>query len=255
MKKLITITSVLATACLMTSAVKATNIAGIDVYNGTGTVNWSTVKASGASFAFVKATCGYDYSEQSDYGSNMTKGKAAGLQMGAYHFSHLYANTPAQEASYFWNYASPNIKSDGDSIMPMIDFEIFSGHDGTSTYTAWFNTWSADVKAKDSTALRPVIYASAGNGMCDLIQYNLPGGIALGGWIADYNLCGNTLYTGNPWCVDDCCNPYVTACGTGNWTYWQCSSTATFGGIHPCDLDAYPGTVAQLKTNQGVGGT
>jgi GH25 family lysozyme M1 (1,4-beta-N-acetylmuramidase) len=242
MKKLITITSVLATVGLMTSSTQANHLLGIDVSDYQGSINWSTCKASGVQWAYVKAVEGYDFSEQGNYGSNMTHGKSAGLKMGAYQFSHLYANTPSQEAGYFWSYASPDIKADGDSLEPMIDFERFSGHDGTSTYTAWFNDWNADIKGKSSIIKKCVIYASAGTGMCDLIQYNLSGGIALSGWIADYNLCGNTIYTGNPWCVDDCCNPYVTNCGTGGWTYWQCSSTAVIGGINGCDLDGYNGT-------------
>ena len=171
----------------------------------------------------------------------MSRGKAAGVYMGkAYHFSHSsYANTPSQEATYFWNYAVYGyITHDQKSLDPMIDFEVFSGHDGASSYTAWFNAWSSDVKGKTSNFMHPVIYCSACAGACDLIEYDKSGGITLSAWIADYD--GENLYTGNPWGSCDCCNAWVTGCGTGNWTYWQVSDTGRISGISGnVDLDAY----------------
>ena len=217
---------------------------GIDVsaYQG-GSINWSSVYSDGVRFAFARATTGYDYSEDSTYPNNMTRGKAAGVLMGAYHFSHLYANTPAQEATYFWNYAGSKIVKDGKSLDPMIDFEVFSGHDGASTYTAWFNDWSADVKAKTSNFMHPVLYASACGGMCDLTS-----ACTLSQWVANYN--GENLYTGSPWNECTSCD-YV---GSGNWTYWQVSDTGAITGISgDVDLDTYNSTLANLDPYQGVG--
>ena len=132
--------------------------------------------------------------------------------------------------------------------MPMIDFESFSGHVGTSTYTAWFNDWSADIIADGHAAhvtLRPVIYCSAGTGACDLNT-----SIALSAWIANYN--GQNLYTGTPWSCCKSCNAWAP--GTGNnWTYWQVSSTGAIAGISGnVDLDAYASTLTNLKAWQGV---
>jgi lysozyme len=256
MKKTIQTPAMVAAAIAMAfvpGRAQANNILGIDVsaYQG-GSINWTSVKGDGVVFAFSRATTGYDYSEDSTYPGNMSRGKAAGVYMGAYHFSHLYANTPSEEATYFWNYAGGYIKADNKSLDPMVDFEVFSGHDGTSTYTAWFNDWSADVKAKTSSFMHPVIYCSACAGACDLIEYNDAGGITLSAWIADYD--GENLYTGNPWGSCDCCNAWVTGCGTGNWTYWQVSDTGAISGISGhVDLDAYPLSAADLIAYQGVG--
>jgi lysozyme len=244
--KLSTWAAIVVAACVANSNVKAENILGIDVSSYQGSINWTDVHNAGVDFAFVKATEGYDYYEDPDYASNMANGKAAGVQMGAYEFSHCYANTPAQEATYFWNYAGGYIKADGKSIDPMIDFEVFDGHDSTSTYTAWFNDWATDVKAKTSSFMRPVIYCSAGTGACDLNT-----SIALSAFIADYN--GENLYTGGPWSCCTSCNAWDVD-GTGNWTYWQCSSTGSIPGISgDVDLDAYPDSLADLKAYQGVG--
>src|SRR5579884_4253147 len=249
MNKLLGYSAALLSVSLVTPSVMAQRPLGVDVssYQGSG-INWSSVYANGCRFAFAKCTEGYNYFIDPDYGGNMSRGKGAGVQMGAYHFAHPYANYPSQEAGYFWSHASGYIKADGKSLMPMIDFEEFSGHVGTSTYTQWFNDWSADIIADGHSAhvtLRPVIYCSAGTGACDLNT-----SIALGGWIANYN--GENLYTGNPWSCCDCCNAW-DPCTQNNWTYWQVSSTGRIGGISgDVDFDTYPDNLATLKSWQGV---
>jgi lysozyme len=247
MNKSSTCAAVLAAACVVTTSARATRPLGVDVsaYQG-GSINWSSVYSDGVRFAFSRATTGYDYSEDSTYPNNMTRGKAAGVLMGAYHFSHCYANTPASEATYFWNYAGSKIVKDGKSLDPMVDFEVFSGHDGASSYTAWFNDWSADVKAKTSNFMHPVLYASACGGMCDLTT-----ACTLSQWVANYN--GENLYTGGPWNECTSCN-YVDHGGSANWTYWQVSDTGSITGISGhVDLDTYNGTLANLDPYQGVG--
>jgi len=254
-QKLITGATALATACLASSSqVKANNILGIDVSAYQGNISqtgWDDVHSDlPAAFAFARATTGYEYSEDSTYPNNMARGKAAGILMGAYEFSHLYANTPAQEASYFWNYAGSQIKKDGKSLDPMIDFEVFDGAYGYGSskadYTAWFNQWSTDIKGKTSNFMHPVIYASICAGMCDLTT-----ACTLSQWAASYN--GENIRTGSPWNQCQSCN-YVDP-NTGNgWTYWQGSDALLITGISgDVDLDAYPLSAADLEAYQGVG--
>lgn len=249
-RQIVTSAAVLAAVCFVPSQVRATNIVGIDVSAYQGSISqtgWNDVHSDlPCAFAFARATTGYDYSEDSTFPNNVTRGKAAGILMGAYHFSHLYANTPSQEATYFWNYAGSYIKKDGKSLDPMIDFEVFSGHDGASSYTAWFNAWATDVKGKTSNFMHPVLYASAGNGMCDLTT-----ACTLSAWVANYN--GENIRTGNPWSCCTSCN-YVDPGTTANWTYWQGSDTLRITGISGnVDLDAYPLSAADLEAYQGVG--
>jgi len=250
MKKnnVIIMTSVLAAGCLASTQAHAGNLFGIDVSDYQGAINWTSVASSGVKFAYAKATEGYDFSEQSHFKTNMTSGKAAGIQMGAYHFAHSGLDTPAQEASYFWNFAGAYIKADGKSIDPAIDFDVFSGHDGTSTYTAWFNQWAADVKSKTTAYMHPVLIATSCGGMCDMTT-----NCTLSEWVVEYN--GQNLFTGHPWGDCDSCN-YVDPGTDLGWTFWQVSSTGRIGGISGnVDFDAYNGsTVAELKSNEGVGG-
>jgi GH25 family lysozyme M1 (1,4-beta-N-acetylmuramidase) len=223
----------------------ANNLFGIDVSHYQGSPNWSSVHSCGAQYAFAKATEG-NYYHDSSFNYNMSNGKAAGMQMGAYDFARPDLFSPATEANYFWAFAGGKIIADGHSLYPMVDFEVFNGHVGASSYTAWFNAWSADVKAKTSHFLRPVIYASAGNGMCDLST-----SCVLSAWVAHYN--GENLYTGNPW--DGCCSccNYVDPCTKNGWTYWQVSSTGSICGISGnTDFDAYPLSLSLLISYQGV---
>jgi lysozyme len=223
---------------------QANNLFGIDVSSYQGAPNWGSVHANGAQYAFAKATEG-NYYQDARFASNMSNGKAAGMQMGAYDFARPDLLCVSTEANYFWSFAGGKIIADGHSLYPVVDFEVFNGHACQSSYTAWMNQWSTDVKAKTSHFLHPVLYSSAGTGMCDMST-----ACTLSAWVANYN--GLNLYTGHPWTCCTGCN-YV-APGTGNnWTYWQVSSSGAIGGISGnVDFDAYPLSLSLLISYQGV---
>jgi GH25 family lysozyme M1 (1,4-beta-N-acetylmuramidase) len=141
---------------------------GIDVssYQGSG-ITWSSVKSSGRVFAWAKATEGTGYID-ADFTINENNGKAAGVYIGAYHYAHPELNTPAEEASYFWNEAGSYIAADGLTLMPMLDVEgsAFSGNVGASSLSDWINQWCTDVvqdAANNGVNIKPVIYISACN--------------------------------------------------------------------------------------------
>ena len=201
--------------------IHANNLFGIDVSNNNGSVNWSSVHANGAQFAFAKATEG-NYFQDSFFPGNMNNGKNAGLKMGAYHFARPDLNCVSTEANYYWNYAGGHILADGKTIFPAIDFEVFNGHSCQPSYTDWFNTWSSDVQAKTSHFMHPILYASACSGMCDVTS-----ACTLEAWVANYN--GENLYTGGPWNICTSCN-FKQPGGT-YWVWWQVTSTGSIGGV------------------------
>ena len=230
MKKLPTYAAVLATACMANHQARANSILGIDVSGNQGSINWTSVHGDGVVWAYAKATEG-NYYEDSDYVANMSNGKSAGVQMGAYHFARPGLDTPATEANYFWSFAGGHLKADGKSLSPAIDFEDFSGHVGTATYTAWFNNWAADVEAKTTNSMAPVIYTSC-TGACDLGS-----SITLGFWLPAPGLTSCT------------CDP------VGDVVVYLQEGTGSISGISgSVDLDAYNGTLAQLKVEEGIGG-
>src|SRR5581483_382824 len=167
---------------------------GLDVSSYEGQPNWSSVKSSGRSFAWAKATEGTYYID-GDYSYNQNNGKSAGVYMGSYHFARPDLNGPGTEAGYFWNVAGGYTKNDGKTIMPTLDYETFNGVVGASGYSDWANQW-CDIVVNDAAGggvkVRPVIYISACNG-CD-VNSSVSQWIS---WIANYN--GENAQTGNPW--------------------------------------------------------
>ena len=236
-------------AALVCQGARAENLFGIDLSSYETVTNWADAKKAGANFAFVEATEG-NYYENTSFAADMVNGKAAGLLMGAIHFARPDIDCVSTEANYFWAFAGGYIIADGKSLDPAVDFEVFNGSDCQPDYTAWFNTWAKDVMAKNSGIGHVVIYCSACSGACDLIQYNLSGGINLQAWIADFN--GENLYTGNPWSNCDCCNAWTSGCSTGNWTYWAVTTGTLPGVSGDCGFDAYNGTLADLEANEVV---
>src|ERR1044071_1812320 len=173
---------------------------GIDVSNYQGpSVNWTSVRNSGVTFACAKATECLTFNDGA-FTINATNAKAGGVYFGAYHFAHPL-NDPISEAAHFWNIAGQYIKGDGLTLMPMLDMEVFSGVSGASSYSDWANQWCNYIVTQAAAAgvtIRPVIYVSSCNA-CNFdgtISQWIP-------WLANYN--GLNPQTGNPWNVCSSC--------------------------------------------------
>lgn len=221
---------------------------GIDVYEGQGTITWSSVKSAGITFAWAKATEGTTYIDP-DFAANEVNGKAAGVYMGAYDFAQPQKISPETEAEYFWNVASNYVKNDGKTFMPMLDYETFPGTVvGATSYADWANQWCADVQAlaaSGGVSVTPVIYISACNTteLSSLDAWTLP-------WIANYN--GDSSSTGNPWEGADCTEDEIW--GSGVWDLWQFSDDASISGVSgACDEDVFNGSSSQLVSTFLVG--
>ncbi|HEX3624497.1 MAG TPA: glycoside hydrolase family 25 protein [Verrucomicrobiae bacterium] len=239
MKKTLEITAVLAVTLAVGVGQSQARLSGVDVYSGTGTINWSSVHSAGISFAFTKATQG-NYYHDANMAANMNNGKAAGVVMGVYDFADPASCSPGTEANYFWNYAQSYIKADGQTLMPVLDFEPEtlgeSTYVGASSWSDWVNQWCNDVKnlaAAKGLDIVPIIYISAGWTGTYLSSANG----WTGAWIADYN--GESSQTGSPWGGGSYYQPW----GSGVWDFWQYTSSGSVSGISgACDRDVLNGT-------------
>ena len=221
------------------SHMQAARSLGVDVssFQGSG-VNWTSVKASGITFAWAKATEGISITD-ADFTINASHGKSAGVYMGAYHFAHPASASPASEENHFWSVAGGYITADGKTLMPMLDMEVFTGVTGASSYSDWANQWCDDAVA-DATAnnvhIKPAIYTSA----CSACNFNS----SVSQWssdIADYN--GQSAQTGTPWSTCGSCAVW----GSGVWTFWQYTDSGAVSGISGgVDSDVFNGTTATL---------
>ena len=100
----------------------AMTVEGVDVYAGTGTIDWTKVKAAGRDFAFIKATQG-DYNKQSKFAANWANSLAAGVMRSPYHFFDATIDGVAQANCFL---ARGHRRAGGlqpGDLPPMLDIE------------------------------------------------------------------------------------------------------------------------------------
>ncbi len=151
------------------------NVFGVDVYEGTGTVDWGAVKSSQATFGICKAT---EYHKDSRFDRNWQDIKSAGLDgRGAYHFLLTNRDVGGQ-AKMFVDTVGP--LGPGD-FGPIVDYEPDPDNGGAIPSAAQMAAY-VDHLLQAYPDRRPIIYGNAGDlaglgsqfvGSCDL-------------WIAHY---------------------------------------------------------------------
>jgi GH25 family lysozyme M1 (1,4-beta-N-acetylmuramidase) len=228
---------------------------GTDVYSGTGSINWTTVKNDGVSFAWAKAaegtgSDGYE-GEDSYFTINEANAKAAGVYIGAYYFCHPEVDTGTSgadtEAAFFWSVAKPYVTGGGAYLMPMLDVEIDTGTQ--TSQSAWVNEWCQDIvndAAAQGITVKPVVYASTSYASeyfnSTVTQWN--------SWLAAYPGCtkvGNVNECGST-CPETCTPGSSTPWST--WSLWQYGDTNWSGG----DSDVFNGTMQQFLQTYLIGG-
>jgi len=204
---------------------------GIDVSDYQGTIDWSSVAASGYKFAFVKATEGEGWTgdseaKQQNFESNIAGASSAGMLAGAYHFARPdLGNNATDEARWFVNVAGGYIKP--GYLRPVLDIEKSAG-ESEADLSKWINEWIDTVKRE--TGVEPMIYTSASfaadNGLdASLAKYNL--------WVAH-------------WTYDTARSP-ATGFWDG-WDFWQYSNKGEVPGINgDVDLDLFIGSREELS--------
>src|SRR5258708_342749 len=96
-------------------------VEGVDVFAGTGTVDWTKVAQSGRAFAFVKATQG-NYNKQSTFAADWSGTKAAGVLRSAYHFFDPTIDGAAQASWFLAELGAAGGMQRGD-LPAMLDIE------------------------------------------------------------------------------------------------------------------------------------
>ena len=212
---------------------------GVDVsdYQGSA-INWASVKASGVSFAWAKATEGAS-STASTFTVNEANAQAAGVLIGAYDYARPdldLGNAGADaEAARFWSVAQNYIKGGGTYLVPMLDIEQAPGSSyTTASLSAWVNEWCQDIvnyAAAANLTVRPGVctYSSYASTWLDstVTQWPL--------WMVSPN--GQSPQTGAP----SGTSPWAT------WDFWLYSNTNSVPGISgSCDVDVFNGTSTAL---------
>lgn len=185
---------------------------GVDVYNGTGAINWSLVSAAGKEFSWVKATEGFTF-DDAGFNTNMVNGQAAGVTMGAYHFARPDNNTALDEVSHFLDVAGDYI---GPCFLPpALDLEnpnavvVLQDLFTSTELTAWVNTWLVEVHAQ--TGVAPVVYTNS-----NYANYLL-------------NTIDTDLY--KLWIADPDQDPTSPPTNLGIWNDWVVKQYDWFGSV------------------------
>ncbi|MBN3947676.1 MAG: peptidoglycan-binding protein [Nostoc sp. NMS7] len=130
---------------------------GIDVADQDGRVDWTAVKNSGKTFAFVKATEGVSIKD-SAFAHHWPTMKAAGIIRGAYHFFHPHTSDPVQQAKEFLKTLG---KLEPGDLPPVLDVEVNDKVNSQSVINA-AKLWLAEVEKallqQTQKPIKPIIY-------------------------------------------------------------------------------------------------
>lgn len=198
---------------------------GMDVSSHQGAVNWSTAKANGARFAYVKATEGTTY-RNPQFAQQYNGSFNVGMIRGAYHFALPDRSSGATQGNFFVDHGG-GWSDDGKTLPPAIDLEY--NPYGASCYgkshsamIAWIRDIATTVRAR--TGRDPVFYTSTS-------------------W---WTLCtGNSAgFSNNPLWIPR----YGSSVGTlpASWSFqtiWQFNDS----GIFPGDQNRFNGAFDRLQ--------
>ncbi|MFI6850293.1 lysozyme [Kitasatospora sp. NBC_00085] len=207
-------------------ALAATQTPGLDVASYQGNVNWSSVKANGARFAYVKATEGTTYTNP--YFAQQYNGSYnAGLIRGAYHFALPDRSSGTAQANWFVDHGG-GWSRDGKTLPPALDIE-YNPYGATcfglsqSAMVSWIRSFSNTVHTR--TGRYPTIYTTT-NWWSQCTGNNGGFGTTSPLWIARYASSVGTLPNG--W---------------GYQTFWQYADSGTFPG----DQNLFNGAYDRLQ--------
>jgi GH25 family lysozyme M1 (1,4-beta-N-acetylmuramidase) len=120
--------------------------AGVDVSSWQGAINWTSVKAAGIQFAYIKATEGTTYADP-DFSDNYTNAYYAGVIRGAYHFAQPGESSGAAQANFFATHGGA-WSADNLTLPGMLDLEGGCYGLSAGAMQSWildfYNTYKAD---------------------------------------------------------------------------------------------------------------
>lgn len=210
---------------------------GIDVSHWDGDLTstaWSQIYNAGYQFCWAKATEGVNFTDSTLH-NNMSRGAAAGVYMGVYHFARPTWNTATAEAQYCVQVAGQYMT--GGYMRPVLDLEDGSSL-GATALSNWANAFINEVVRL--TGVEPLIYTNT-----NYATYYLNSTVANRTlWIAQY-------FT-NP-------NPQTQTPSIGvfnSWAFWQWGDNGQPPGTTgSTDMDVHNGTSATLANYLIPGGT
>ncbi|MEE4546538.1 GH25 family lysozyme [Streptomyces sp. V4-01] len=192
------------------AAPAAANPVGIDVSHYQGTITWTSVKAAGIKFAFIKATESTTYKDP-NFSANYLHAYNAGVIRGAYHFARPDLSSGASQASYFASNGGA-WSADNLTLPGMLDLEGGCYGKSASAMQSWVLDFYNTYKAKTHR---------------DVLIYTSPSwwNSCTGGW--------GGMSARSPLVVANwtsASSPSIPS-GFPYWTFWQYTDSGSVSGI------------------------
>ena len=199
-------------------------IRGVDVSHHSGKIEWPKVKASGISFAYVKAVQGASYVDP-ELSANLNALHAAGIPYGVY-ASYDFCADPEEQ----FDNLSRAVPS-GDDVLPLaLDAEFLGAKSNEQKLCATKNVGATRAKMRRFLELvselykkPPIIYSN--KEMSPILDKGFE---AYPVWVADYNK--------------------RAAPAAKRWTIWQYAGTGAVDGIKgQVDMNLFAGSPAEFE--------
>ncbi len=197
---------------------------GVDVSRWQGDIDWNRLRASGAAFAFIKATEGDDHADDR-FAANWRAAQRAGVPRGAYHF-YYFCSSAADQAAWFIR----NVPREPGALPPVLDVEwnaksrtcrLRPGPEVVRTEMGVFIT-----AVRRRYGQRPVVYVTP-----DFYREN-----------ELWRISGVSF-----WLRSVAGHPAATYPGQ-DWAFWQYTGTGMIPGIDgPADINVFAGSPTQWQ--------
>lgn len=182
---------------------------GVDVSAHQGSIDWPAVRADGVSAAYLKATEGATFRDP-EFVRNWQQARAAGLDVGAYHFFTLCRGGAEQATNLLGALDEVDGRHDTRSLPVVVDLELSGNCSARPPRATVQRELDAFVEAVEQGTGRPVRY------------------YVLNSWDAKYPPTRDR----QRWIRSIVVRP------PGSWVWWQASNRARVAGVDgPADLN------------------
>ena len=197
---------------------RALPIQGVDLARYQGRVDFSTLRASGAHFAFMKATEGKYYIDPLFY-ENWRRARDAGIARGAYHFM-TWCSLASEQAAWFIKM----VPNDRDALPPVLDLEWNNHSSCTNTHD------KADILEKVRVMLAAM---EAHTGKLPIIYTDIN---------FHRDILADEYFPNTFWLRSTAAEPHEKY-RNRPWTFWQWTQTGVVPGISgEVDRNAFYGS-------------
>ncbi len=199
-------------------------VRGVDVSHYQGEIDWEELSSQDIEFAFIKATEGSSYVDDT-FEYNFKEARKAGLSVGAYHFFSFDSEAKTQAENFI-----KTVEPFEGMLPPVIDFEFYADKEKNPPEKESVCKALSELLSlcEEHYGMKPIIYATERS-------YEL----YLAGGYSDYDIWIRNVIT-----------PPNMADGR-EWTFWQYTNRGLLSGYEGeerfIDINVFAGTKEEFE--------